>query len=243
MRSSAISTLGVVTTRLVNPAPGALVNVATMLAAKSRSLALAVATAACCSVALEPVPAAVTSTGLPYQCRCTRRMRTSAYWAGMLNEHRHDVRVGRRGHDVPGVVDRLAQRSGYRRWPDRARVDVAARVGDRVDDAVLSFQPTAMTFRFPAVCAAVYVTATDTAETAATAELLLNERDGPCGRCRRCLPCWRYAASNWPRRRLCCARGSCSWYLASKPLSAKWSARGPDLGKLLHPAPWQTLTR
>ncbi len=65
--------------------PGALVNVATMLAAKSRSLALVVATAAVLLVALEPVRAAVTSTGLTVSMPLYSRMRISAYWAGTLN--------------------------------------------------------------------------------------------------------------------------------------------------------------
>jgi hypothetical protein len=63
----------------VNPAPGALVNVDTMLAAKSRSLALVVVTANVLLVALEPVRAAVTSTGLTVSMPLYSRTRTSTY--------------------------------------------------------------------------------------------------------------------------------------------------------------------
>ena len=71
-------------TRLVNPAPGALVRVPTVLAAKSRSLALVVVTAAVLLLALLPVPVAVTSTGAVTSAPLYSRMRISGKAAGPL---------------------------------------------------------------------------------------------------------------------------------------------------------------
>ena len=62
--SSAILPSGDVRILWVKPLPGPVVNVSTVLAAKMRSVALAVVAAEVLLVVLLPLPAAVTSTGL-----------------------------------------------------------------------------------------------------------------------------------------------------------------------------------
>src|SRR3954462_13998674 len=64
-QSSAMSPSGLVIMRLIHAGPGPLVRVCTMLAATRRSWALVVVADGVALVALEPVPAAVASTGLP----------------------------------------------------------------------------------------------------------------------------------------------------------------------------------
>ena len=76
-RSSATSPSGFVITRLVHPLPAPVVQVATVLAATSKSDAFVVATAGVVLVALFPVAEAVTSTGLIGSIPPYSRMRMS----------------------------------------------------------------------------------------------------------------------------------------------------------------------
>src|SRR5215471_10795276 len=85
MRSSAISPSGEVSKRLVNPLPGPVVRVATMLAPKSRSVGLVVVAEPLLLVVLLPVPAAVTSTGLLGSAPLYSRTRMSGYAAAAEN--------------------------------------------------------------------------------------------------------------------------------------------------------------
>src|ERR1700679_825634 len=62
--SSVMSPSGVVSSRLVKPLPEPFVRLATMLAPKTRSVGLVVVAAALLLLALLPLPAAVTSTGM-----------------------------------------------------------------------------------------------------------------------------------------------------------------------------------
>src|SRR5258705_13514077 len=72
-----MSPSGLVITRFVQPVPGPVVQVATVLAAKSRSDALLVTTAGVLLVAVLPVAEAVTSTGLTESIPAYSRMRMS----------------------------------------------------------------------------------------------------------------------------------------------------------------------
>src|SRR5438067_2144580 len=81
-----MSPSGEVITRLVHPLPAPAVQVATMLAAKSRSEALVVAAAGVLLVAVLPVAEAVTSTGLTGSSPAYSRMRTSAKAAATVKE-------------------------------------------------------------------------------------------------------------------------------------------------------------
>src|SRR5712664_1962150 len=73
-----MSPLGAVITRLVHPAPAPVVQVATVLAARSRSDALVVTAGGVLLVAVLPVAEAVTSTGLAGSSPAYSRMRMSA---------------------------------------------------------------------------------------------------------------------------------------------------------------------
>src|SRR2546428_13884204 len=81
-----MSPSGEVITRDVQPAPGSVVQVVTVLAATSRSDALVVATAGVLLVAALPVADAVTSTGLAGSSPEYSRVRTSAKTAGTVKE-------------------------------------------------------------------------------------------------------------------------------------------------------------
>ena len=72
-----MSPSGEVSKRLVKPVPGPVVKVATMLAPKSRSVALVVVADPLLVVLLLPVFAAVTSTGLFRSAPLYSRMRMS----------------------------------------------------------------------------------------------------------------------------------------------------------------------
>ena len=86
VRSSAMSPSGLVITRDVQPEPAPVVQLLTVLAAKSKSDALVVAAAGVLLVALLPVADAVASTGLTGSSPTYSRMRTSAKSAGTVNE-------------------------------------------------------------------------------------------------------------------------------------------------------------
>ena len=81
-----MSPSGEVITRDVQPAPGFVVQVVTVLAATSRSGALVVAAAGVLLVAALPVADAVTSTGLPGSSPEYSSVRTSAKTAGTVKE-------------------------------------------------------------------------------------------------------------------------------------------------------------
>src|SRR5258706_15063792 len=81
-----MSPSGLVMTRDVQPAPGPLVQVVTVLAAKSKSDALVVTAAGVLLAAALPVAEAVTSTGLTGSSPAYSRMRASANIAGTVNE-------------------------------------------------------------------------------------------------------------------------------------------------------------
>jgi len=72
-----MSPSGLVITRLVHPAPAPVVQVATVLAAKSKSEALVVTAGGVLLVAVVPVAEAVTSTGLSESIPPYSRMRMS----------------------------------------------------------------------------------------------------------------------------------------------------------------------
>src|ERR1700756_3399005 len=80
-----MSPSGLVITRDVQPAPGPLVQLVTVLAAKSRSGAF-VATAGVLLDALAPPAEAATSTGLTGSMPEYSSTRTSGNWAGRLKE-------------------------------------------------------------------------------------------------------------------------------------------------------------
>src|SRR6267142_4550357 len=81
-----MSPSGFVTTREVQPAPGPVVQLVTVLAAKSKSDALVVTAAGVLLVAVLPVDEAVTSTGLTGSSPAYSRLRTSAKTAGTVKE-------------------------------------------------------------------------------------------------------------------------------------------------------------
>jgi len=81
-----MSPSGVVITRDVQPAPGPVVQLVTVFAAKSRSDALVVTAAGVLLVVPLPVAEAVTSTGLTRSSPAYSRMRTSAKAAGTMKE-------------------------------------------------------------------------------------------------------------------------------------------------------------
>src|SRR2546425_12491259 len=81
-----MSPSGLVITRLVHPVPAPVVQVATVLAAKSKSDALVVTTAAVLLVAVLPVAEAVTSTGLTGLIPPYSRMRMSGDSAATVKE-------------------------------------------------------------------------------------------------------------------------------------------------------------
>ena len=72
-----MSPSGLVITRLVHPSPAPVVQVATVLAAKSKSEALVVTAGGVLLVAVVPVAEAVTSTGLSESIPPYSRMRMS----------------------------------------------------------------------------------------------------------------------------------------------------------------------
>src|SRR5258706_301738 len=86
VRSSAMSPSGLVITREVQPVPGPVVQLLTVLAAKSKSDALFVTAAGVLLVALLPVADAVASTGLPGSSPAYSRMRMSAKLAATVKE-------------------------------------------------------------------------------------------------------------------------------------------------------------
>src|SRR5260370_26408859 len=79
-----MSPSGLVITRLVHPLPGPVVEVATVLAAKSKSDALVVTTGGVLLVAVLPVAEAVTSTGLSGSIPPYPRIRMSRYSAATV---------------------------------------------------------------------------------------------------------------------------------------------------------------
>src|SRR5215472_2763422 len=78
-----MSPSGYVSNRVVKLAPGPLVNVCTMLVPNSRSVAFVVVTVPLLLVALLPLLAAVTSTGLLGSAPLYSRIRTSGYAAAL----------------------------------------------------------------------------------------------------------------------------------------------------------------
>src|SRR5215467_7690375 len=80
-----MSPSGEVSNRLVKPLPGPVVVVCTMLAPKIRSVALVVATEPLLLLALLPLLAAVTSTGLLGSAPLYSRIRMSGYAAAVEN--------------------------------------------------------------------------------------------------------------------------------------------------------------
>src|SRR5437773_12124965 len=81
-----MSLLGCVITRFVQPLPAPIVQVATVLAAKSRPGEVVVATGSVRLVAVVPAAEAVTSTGLSWSIPAYSRIRMSGYSAAAVND-------------------------------------------------------------------------------------------------------------------------------------------------------------
>src|SRR5882672_7330789 len=127
-----MSPSGLVITRFVQPVPGPVVQVATVLAAKSRSDALLVTTAGVLLVAVLPVAEAVTSTGLTESIPAYSRMRMSGKVAATVKVTLTVFAGGCRG-DVPRVVDGLRERAGGQGGAHRQLIRVRLGIGHRDD--------------------------------------------------------------------------------------------------------------